>query len=529
MARRGLIVPGGPLRTLRQLHALLHWGTSLAGELVSAAARDPDRPALIDERGECTYAELDDRTDRLAAALVPDTGARRPRVAMLCRNHRGLAEALVACSKRGAEVVLLGTGLGAEAMRTAIRELWADLVIADAEFTGVLPTGRRRSTEIIAWPGKAGSQEAGARDTIDELIGRTPRTRLEPPPTPGRTVFFSSGTTGAPKGTVRPPRPGVMPLAGMLWRAPMRVGDTMLIEAPLFHAWGHSCLQIALALRATVVVRRRLSPEELLDTVQKHRCTTLITVPRTLQRLLELPAATRVRYDTSSLRLAIVSGARLPGRLATDFMDAFPAQLCNVYGSTEAGWVSVATAAQLRADPGTAGLPVSGATIAILDAAGRPVRRGETGEIFTHNRMCLEGYTGGVRLDTHRGMIPMGDVGHLNKKGLLRIEGRVEEAIVSEGKHLYPGVAEDAIAGLPGVREVAVIGVPDQPHGARLAAFVVVAPGGGPDAETVRACARHRLASPAMPCDVHFLAELPRDALGKIILHRLQSLARRGA
>ena len=134
MARRGLLWPWRPLRATRQLTALMHWGTTLAGELVAAAARDPERVALIDERGALTYAELHDRTDRLAAALIPDGDGRRLRVGVLCRNHRGLVEALIACSKRGAEVVLLNTGLGAGQLDAVMRELWADIIIADAEF-----------------------------------------------------------------------------------------------------------------------------------------------------------------------------------------------------------------------------------------------------------------------------------------------------------------------------------------------------------------------------------------------------------
>src|SRR5256885_169388 len=159
MAKSGLLRPWRPLRTTKQLAALKHWGTTLAGELISSAKRDPDRPVLIDERGVMTYRELDERTDRLAMALMPDNRGRRPRIGILCRNHRGLVEALIACSKRGAEVVLLNTGLGAGQMHAVLNELWADLIIADAEFAGLLPEGRRPYSRVIGWsdgPGRTG-------------------------------------------------------------------------------------------------------------------------------------------------------------------------------------------------------------------------------------------------------------------------------------------------------------------------------------------------------------------------------------
>ncbi|MGH3376560.1 MAG: AMP-binding protein [Actinoallomurus sp.] len=527
IARKGLLWPWRPVRATRQLTALLHWGTTLAGGLVSAAARDPDRPVLIDERGTLTYAELHDRTDRLAAALIPDGEGRRLRVGVLCRNHRGLVESLIACSKRGAEVVLLGTGLGAGHLNSVMRELWADLIITDAEFAGRLPLGMRQVTKVTAWPG-APDDPPGPRPTLDELIERTPAPGLEPPATQGRIVFLSSGTSGRPRGARHPPRPGFAPLAAMLSRTPLRVGDRMLIDAPLSHAWGYSSLQLALAMRGTVVIGRRPDAESTLRTIQEHSCTTLITVPIMLQRILALPSATRAAYDTSSLRMVAVSGSRLPADLANAFMDAFPVELCNVYGSTEAGWVSIANAAELRAHPDTAGRPTTGAVVAILDARGRPVPRGETGRIYVANGMRFEGYTGGMPMETRDGMLFMGDIGHFGDDGLLYIDGRADEMIVSGGENVFPAEAEDVIARLPQVREVAVTSVPDAEYGERLAAYIVTAPGERLDADTVRGHVRTRLARYAVPRDVHFRAQLPRNAMGKVVPYRLRETAAPG-
>jgi acyl-CoA synthetase (AMP-forming)/AMP-acid ligase II len=526
MAKRGLLWPWRPLRATRQLTALLHWGTTLAGGLVSAAARDPDRVVLIDELGELTYAELHDRTDRLAAGLIPDSDARRPRVGLLCRNHRGLVESLIACSKRGAEVVLLNTGLGPGQLNSVMRELWADIIIADTEFADQLPLGGRPVAKVTAWPGGPdGSLRCGEGPTLSEVIARTPAPRLEPPPAQGRIVFLSSGTSGRPKGARRPPRPGFGPLAAMLARTPLRVNDKMLIEAPLFHAWGYSSFQIALAMRATVVIGRRFDPELTLRTIQEQSCSTLITVPIMLQRIMALPARVRAAYDTSSLRITAVSGSRLPAGLATAFMDAFSVELCNVYGSTEAGWVSIATGADLRAHPHTAGRPAKGVEVAILDAEGRPVPKGTTGRIFAANGMHFEGYTGGLPMETRNGMLFMGDIGHLDENGLLYIDGRADEMIVSGGENVFPGAAEDVIARLPQVREVAVTSVSDSEYGERLAAYIVTAPGQRLDAQTVRVHVRSELARYAVPRDVHFRAQLPRNAMGKVVPYRLHETA----
>ncbi|TDC78558.1 AMP-binding protein, partial [Actinomadura sp. 7K507] len=134
--RTGMGTPGPPLKVARQLNALRRWGTLLGGTVVSTAARDPDAVAIIDDEGELTYGEVDARTDRLAAAL--GRAGTAPRVAVLCRNHRGMVEALVAASKRGSDTLLLNTGMSTEQLAAAVREQEVEIVIADAEFAGFL-------------------------------------------------------------------------------------------------------------------------------------------------------------------------------------------------------------------------------------------------------------------------------------------------------------------------------------------------------------------------------------------------------
>ncbi|TDE26635.1 acyl-CoA synthetase, partial [Actinomadura sp. 6K520] len=146
LLRTGLLFGGGPRRLVRQLGTLRRWGTTLAGLVASSAARSPSHPALIDDEGVLTFAELDERAARLAAAL-PLHGP-RPRVGVLCRNHRGMALTLVACSRRGAEVVLLNTGFGTGQIRAVLGELRPALIVADAEFAPLLadvPIALRRN------------------------------------------------------------------------------------------------------------------------------------------------------------------------------------------------------------------------------------------------------------------------------------------------------------------------------------------------------------------------------------------------
>ncbi|WP_103560882.1 AMP-binding protein [Actinomadura rubteroloni] len=506
-ARSGLWKPGPPQRVARQLSALRRWGTNLGGTFVSAAARDPERVAVLDDEGAITYGEIDARTDRLAAAL--GRFGEPPTVAVLCRNHRGMLEALVGASKRGADTVLLNTGMSVDQLVTVIKEQNVDVVIADhefGEFLAAVPDGVHAIT--------AGGGDSG----LDELIASTPQVEIEPPRRSGRTIMLSSGTTGTPKGANRHSNPGLQPLASILSRIPLRVHETMFIEAPLFHTWGYAMLQAAISLRATMVLQRRFDPERSLARLAESRATTLIAIPVMLRRILDLPGETFPKYDTSKLRICAVSGSALPGQVSTAFMDLFGEVVYNLYGSTEASWVTIATPADLRAKPGCAGTAPPGTRVAILDADGKPVPTGVTGRIFAANELMFAGYTNGATKEMQDGMISLGDLGHMDEAGRLTVDGRDDDMVVSGGENIFPSAVEEVLLQLPQVREAVVVGVPDAEFGQRLAAHLVLDPAGEPlDAEAVKAHVRQHLARFAVPRDVHFPAELPRNATGKVL------------
>jgi acyl-CoA synthetase (AMP-forming)/AMP-acid ligase II len=518
----GLFLKGSKVRTPRALDALRTWGTSIAGLTVVASRWVPNEVMLVDDLGPLTWREVNDRTSRLAAGL-PLSGP-HPRVGLLCRNHRWMVESLIACSKRGAETVLLNTGFGAGQLRSVLDELRVDVLIADAEFATLLdavPQGlRRRVIWVEDTLGRAGVP------TVEQIIQATPSQELTPPGVQGRTVMMSSGTTGRPKGARRPPKPGLWPLASIRSRIPFRARDTMIIEAPLFHTWGFAAMQICLAMRGTMVLHRRFEPEATLRAVQEHPRTVLMAVPVMLQRIMELPAEVIGAYDSRSLRIAAVSGSPLPGDLATRFMDAFGDRLYNVYGSTEASWVAIATPRELRQDPGTAGRPPRNTSLVILDEDGSPLPRGEVGRIFAANEMLFEGYTGGEPVEVWEGLLSTGDLGHIDDRGLLRVDGRADGVVVCGGENVVARDVEDLLARMPGVREAAVVGVPDKDWGNRLAAYIVLSPGARLDADAVRNHVRVQVARFAVPRDVHFIPELPRNATGKVLHVRLSAVRR---
>jgi acyl-CoA synthetase (AMP-forming)/AMP-acid ligase II len=240
-----------------------------------------------------------------------------------------------------------------------------------------------------------------------------------------------------------------------------------------------------------------------------------------LQRLLDLPEDVRARYDTSSLEVVASSGSALPGPLAQRWMDAFGDNLFNTYGSTEVSIATIADPQQLRANPGTAGTPLRGSKVALLDERGHEVPDGETGRIFVGNAALFEGYTGGGSKEVIDGLMSTGDMGHFDAGGNLFVDGRDDDMIVSGGENVFPQEVEDLIAAHPDVEEVAVVGVKDADFGQRLAAHVVARPGASPTVDDIKDYVKASLARHKVPRDVHFLDELPRNATGKILRRQL--------
>ncbi|MEV1288390.1 AMP-binding protein [Micromonospora sp. NPDC049679] len=512
LTRRGLLTPGSPVRVAAQLNSLRKWSFTLAGELRQAAARDPERIALIDEqRGEMTYATLLQRAEQLTRSLRTALGVRPgDRVGLLCRNHHGLVESIVAVTLLGADSVLVNTGLSGPQLALIAEEQELRALIYDTEF----------AERVVGVPA---SVERVDESRLEELVQNAPPGTVAPPGRDGRTIVLTSGTTGTPKGARRRTPSGFKPLASIIDRIPLHAREQIMIAAPIFHTWGYAALQVAFALRATVVLQRRFEPAATLRALGEHRCTALFAVPVMLQRLLEVaPPA-----DRPPLNVVAVSGSALPGGLAPRFMDVYGDVIYNLYGSTEVSWASIATPADLRRAPNSAGKPPHGTRLAILDKDGEPVPQGQVGRIFVGNEMLFEGYTSGHDKESRDGLMATGDLGHLDPDGLLFVDGREDDMIISGGENVFPSEVENLLAELPQVREVAVIGVPDPEYGQRLAAYLALHPQETLDPEAVREYVRHYRARFSVPRDVIFVPALPRNATGKVLTRELPRMHQR--
>jgi fatty-acyl-CoA synthase len=300
-----------------------------------------------------------------------------------------------------------------------------------------------------------------------------------------------------------------------------------MIAAPLFHSWGFAHFTLAMGLSTTVVLNRRFDPEATLASTARHACTSLIVVPVMIQRILQLEDEVLGRYDLSKLKAVAVSGSALPGSVSGRWMDLFGDNLYNLYGSTEVAWATIATPADLRAAPGTAGKPPRGTTVRLYDDDDREVEQGATGRIFVRNDLAFEGYSGGGSKQVIDDMLSSGDVGHFDASGRLFVDGRDDDMIVSGGENVFPGEVEELLAGHEAIAEAAVFGVADQLFGQRLSAVIVTREGRDLSADDVKRYVKSNLAAFKVPRDVEFCDALPRTSTGKVLKRELASRLRK--
>ncbi len=511
MAASGVIRPYGPGTLAGIGKALYTRGIGFAGGIRALAVRAPDEVGLIDELGELTWSEMDQRATRLAHGLQGLGVGEGDSVALLCRNHRYFVDVSTALSKLGADILYLNTAFSAPQLGEVCAREKPAAIVFDEEFTELIDTSGIEVTRVLAWH----DGDAGEVPLVEDLVADSGTEDLPVPEHTTRPVILTSGTTGTPKGAPRG-ESGLDGAVALLSKMPLRTGGTTYIAAPLFHTWGWAHLNLAMLLGSTMVLTRKFDPAGSLKTVQQHDCDAMIVIPVMMQRIMKLSEEDR-SGDFSGLRVVAASGSALPGDLATDWMDAFGENLYNTYGSTEVAWATIAQPRDMREAPGTAGKPPYNTVVKIYDEDGQEVAQGESGRIFVGNTMLFGGYTGDedegkAMID---GLMSSGDVGRFDDEGRLFVEGRDDEMIVSGGENVFPKEVEDCLSRHSAVQDVAAIGVDDDDFGKRLRAFVVK--DGDVDEDTLKTHVKDNLARYKVPREIVFLDELPRNATGKVL------------
>ncbi|MEV4149849.1 acyl-CoA synthetase [Amycolatopsis sp. NPDC049691] len=519
--RRAGLVPFPRLdEGVRSLVALRKFGP-FAGANHISARRDPTAVGIVDELGPLTYKQLDDQSNALARAWSERGIQPGQVVAALCRDHRGLVLTMAASGKLGVRLLLMNTGFAKPQLADVAKREGVTALVYDQEFTGLLDAIPAGVDRYLAWVDP--DTDLTDRDTpvLSEIIASTDDRPWPAPAKPGGFVLLTSGTTGTPKGAPRP-HTSALASAQFLDRIPLRSNEATYMGAPLFHGTGLSQFILSFALGSKVVMRRKFTPEEALRGVAEHKCTALVLVPTMLQRIVDLPKDVREKYDTSSLRIIFVAGSALSPDLGNRANEAFGPVVHNLYGSTEVAVATVATPEDWAKAPGTVGRAPVGCKVALYDEKGTKITEPNvTGRVFVGSGLSFGGYTDGRHKEIIDGLLSSGDVGHFDEDGLLFIDGRDDEMIVSGGENVFPIEVENLLVEREDVVEAAVIGVEDPEFGQRLKAFVVRTEDSKLDVDGVREYVKANLARYKVPRDVEFLDELPRNATGKVLRNKL--------
>jgi acyl-CoA synthetase (AMP-forming)/AMP-acid ligase II len=526
LTKAGVITAENPATAVRAVRTLVQWKMTPAAGFVVSAIRFPDEPAIIDEKGELTFGEIDKRTNALARALADAGVDKESSVAIMCRDHRWFIETAVAVGKIGATALFYNTHFAGPQLKEVTEREDPQAIVYDEEFAEALGDAAKDRKRFVAWRDDD-SSDADGDPSVEDLIQEGDDSPVDPPENPGKITLLTSGSTGTPKGASRSQPDVIEGVVAMLSQIPLKARQPTFFAAPLFHAWGFLHFNMGLLLSSTYVLRRKFDPEETLKAIQETEATALVAVPVMLQRILDLDEETRDKYDVSSLELVASGGGALSGEVAGKWMDAFGDKLYNFYGSTEVAWAAIAGPEDLRDAPGTTGPPPPGTSIRILDEEGNEVSQGETGEVHVGNKMLFEGYTGDDEDESVvDGHMTTGDLGYLDEKGRLFIEGRADDMIVSGGENVYPEEVEEKLAEHESVGDAAVIGVEDEEFGERLKAFVVK--DGEVSEDDLKSYIKENLADYKVPREVEFVDELPRKPQGKVDKKKLEEESESG-
>ena len=343
----------------------------------------------------------------------------------------------------------------------------------------------------------------------------------------GAAMLYSSGTTGRPKGVLRPlpdqsPAEPLSALATRLnvWR--FREGQVYLSPAPLYHSAPLAGVGGTIRRGGTVVVMERFDAEHFLELVERYRVTHAQLVPTMFSRMLKLPERARLAYDLSSLEVAIHAAAPCPAPVKRAMIDWWGPIILEYYSATEAMGMTVCDSAEWLAHPGTVGRSVLG-EIHVLDDEMREVPAGQTGKIWFKTASPFEYFNDPVRtaeVNSPDGtMSTLGDIGRIDEEGYVYLTDRASFMIISGGVNIYPQECENLLVTHPKVADAAVFGAPNEEMGEEVKAVVQLAPGFTPGADTeaeLIAYCRDHLARYKCPRSIDFEAELPRLPTGKL-------------
>jgi long-chain acyl-CoA synthetase len=492
------------------------------------AATDPQRPAFIMAQtgAVVTYGELEVRTNRLAHLLRASGLSPRDHYAIFMENSPRYLETCGAGERAGLYYTCINSYLTAEELAYIVNNSEAKILITSEAKRDVALAALKNCPKIELCLVVDGRGDGKHVQNLDEATAPYPAPPIADEAL-GTPMLYSSGTTGRPKGILRPlplqPPSQQLPLFDFLVRL-WRYRDRMiyLSPAPLYHSAPQAAVNLTIRQGGTAIIMERFDPERYLELVDTYKVTHSQLVPTMFSRLLKLPEAVRRRYDLSSLEVVIHAAAPCPIQVKEQMIEWWGPIIHEYYGATEAVGFSACDSAEWLAHRGTVGRVLFG-ELHVLDDAMQPSPTGTPGTLWFKTATPFQYFNDPVKTAEARSadgsMSTVGDVGYLDNDGYLYLTDRASFMIISGGVNVYPQECENLLITHPKVADAAVFGVPNEDLGEEVKAAIQlmpgIAPGPGIAEELIAFCAEH-LARQKCPRSIDFEAELPRLPTGKL-------------
>ncbi len=494
--------------------------------------RKGDDVALVDERGSTTWRAFNDRVNQTIHAFRAAGMRTGDVVALMTQNRREYFEVMVAAMHNGLVVVPVNWHWVGTELAYVLEDSGARALVVEDHY---LPVAVEACQGLEGCPLRwVIASDSGLPATFESFESVLARQSTEEPTdqSGGGPMFYTSGTTGFPKGV----RSGISATGGDLALVELVAQSAMgllgiptdgvsLLEGPAYHSaqWAFSVFPL-LGSASTVVMRRQFDPAELLELIDRHQVTNLHLVPTQFVRLLKLPQETQAAFDGSSLVNVVHGAAPCPPPTKARMIDWWGPVISEYYGGTEGGFLTYVTSPEWLERPGTLGRSTATCELMIINDDGQPSPVGVSGQIYFKS-------TVGADFEYHNapektevahlapGVGTLGDIGYLDEDGYLFLSDRKIDMIISGGVNIYPAEIEGVLTSHPAVEDAAVFGIPNDDMGEEVKAVVQLTGGREPSvalADELITFVRQSLAGYKAPRTIDFSDSLPRHETGKL-------------